>query len=80
MDWDQPSSSMELAAPLNPVARVLQLTDEIGKLMASFVRSPDLGSMIDEAAELMKRISSLDRSPQQDRDSQRMPGPLASDR
>jgi hypothetical protein len=67
MDWQQISTSMEPAAPPNAVARVLQLTDEIGKLMASFVRSPDLGSMIDEAAELMKRISSLDPNQQHQR-------------
>ena len=60
MDSEQMSSSMEPAAPLNAVARLLQLTDEIGNLIAASARSPDLSWMIDEAAELMSLISSLE--------------------
>ena len=41
-------------------ARLLQLAEEIQQLTGAPERSPDLGPKIDEAAELMQRISSLD--------------------
>jgi hypothetical protein len=60
MDSDGTSRSMAPVAPPHAVARLLQLTDEIGRLIASSARSPDLGWMIDEAGELMERINSLE--------------------
>jgi hypothetical protein len=43
-------------------ARFLQLTDEIGRQVEAEAqaRSPDLGRMIDEAAELMAIINALE--------------------
>jgi hypothetical protein len=60
MDSEQVFRSTEPAAPLNAVARLLQLTDEIGRLIGASARSSDFGWMIDDAAELMAIISSLE--------------------
>jgi hypothetical protein len=46
---------------LEAIARFFQLTDEIGRQVEAPARSPDLGRMIDEAADLMAIINKLQR-------------------